>query len=407
MEIPARLASKVLKFVHRRPVWPTVGVLILLYSILRPVLPIGVGDSKPYYFLRRLVTSPHLPLHLRDDVQTRDASATVHLLIPPPLPPDSGDIVAALRPHIQSGNFPVVRSTQIPLDPPTSAEQAALWSNNYWPCIFNPASQTIQKAPPLHVLRTVQAELHKPAHLETCFRLASLAAAECVAQALGREVAAAVVDPMTGKVIAVAGDARWFGQSSDLMTEEDHCVGLPDGRPEYHALMRAIAMVAEKEERRRSGTKSSSSKGAEGDRTHLGGRTTTPIEKFYAAVGVEKRAGAKEFPALPKPQSAERPDAYLCHGLDVYMTHEPCIACSMAMVHSRFRACVFSKRMPRTGGLCAEKDNGGLGYGLFWRKELNWRVLAFNYIPSPEGPVADSEGGGRQAEEHGGEIFHA
>ena len=35
--------------------------------------------------------------------------------------------------------------------------------------------------------------------------------------------------------------------------------------------------------------------------------------------------------------------------------------------------------MPGTGGLCSEKDNGALGYGLFWRRELNWRVMTFEY----------------------------
>ncbi len=35
--------------------------------------------------------------------------------------------------------------------------------------------------------------------------------------------------------------------------------------------------------------------------------------------------------------------------------------------------------MPEAGGFCAEKDGGGLGYGMFWRKELNWRVMTFEY----------------------------
>jgi hypothetical protein len=42
--------------------------------------------------------------------------------------------------------------------------------------------------------------------------------------------------------------------------------------------------------------------------------------------------------------------------------------------------------MPKTGGLTAEvlsNDTGpvGLGYGLCWRKELNWQFMCWEYTP--------------------------
>ena len=56
--------------------------------------------------------------------------------------------------------------------------------------------------------------------------------------------------------------------------------------------------------------------------------------------------------------------------------------CAMAIVHSRFGKVVFKHRMPRTGGLCADGD---LGHGLFWRKELNWQLLGWEWShPSSE-----------------------
>ncbi|KAI4268060.1 MAG: hypothetical protein L6R38_007970 [Xanthoria sp. 2 TBL-2021] len=94
---------------------------------------------------------------------------------------------------------------------------------------------------------------------------------------------------------------------------------------------------------------------------------------------------------------------YLCLDLTIFITHEPCVMCSMAILHSRFSRVVFGKRMPETGGMSAEVDGvgsgcgkgrageeeggeeekggmkGGNGYGLFWRPELNWRMLGWRW----------------------------
>jgi tRNA-specific adenosine deaminase 3 len=340
------------------------------------------------------VTTANLPPSLRDSAQSQDGHAKIHLLIPPPLPLDPTCIIAALRPHVQFGFPMVVRTTQIAVDAPTTAEQAASWSEIYWPCNFNPASQTIQQAPPLRVLRTTQAELDNPVRLTSYFKLADLAAAECVNESFGRKVGAVIVDPVRDEVIAVAGDARWLGQSSNMLTGSNHLDGvLAKGRPEHHALMRAIAIVANKEAQQQVPRESSPSNAAENHNSSLANRALTPLEKFYAA-SPNPDLPPPYFPTpeaqtkikSPPPQSASRPNAYLCHSLDIYLTHEPCIACSMAMIHSRFRTCIFRTRMPKTGGLCAEKESktagivaAGLGYGLFWRRELNWRVLTFQY----------------------------
>lgn len=69
-------------------------------------------------------------------------------------------------------------------------------------------------------------------------------------------------------------------------------------------------------------------------------------------------------------------NGYLCHDLEIYCTHEPCVMCSMAIVHSRFGKVVFQERMTRTGGMCADSE---LGHGLAWRKELNWTLLAWHW----------------------------
>lgn len=122
---------------------------------------------------------------------------------------------------------------------------------------------------------------------------------------------------------------------------------------------------------------------------------------------------------------------YLCTDLDVYVSHEPCLCCSMGMLLSRFRAVIFPRRgRLKSGGLASEQvvkpvpasDNGECGhkvgqeshadnepetrntgdrlyYGLHWRKELNWRALGFEFV----------EDGLEDGKEYGNEgvVFHA
>ncbi|KAJ5645459.1 hypothetical protein N7507_011470 [Penicillium longicatenatum] len=99
---------------------------------------------------------------------------------------------------------------------------------------------------------------------------------------------------------------------------------------------------------------------------------------------------------------------YLCTDLDIYISHEPCLCCSMGLLLSRFRAIIFprSGRM-KSGGIASEPvvvptsdpdpwvddaetgdtdeksgedEDERLYYGLHWRKELNWHALGFEFV---------------------------
>lgn len=169
----------------------------------------------------------------------------------------------------------------------------------------------------------------------------------------------------TTEIVALAGDARWYRQERTGRT----------GNPMAHAALRAISMVAQKLVRSEKREPAASS----------------PILEFEAF---------QDKPLLSDEQAvfdAEHPspDGYLCHELELYLTHEPCTMCAMAILHSRMGRIVFRHRMPLTGGMSSEDRGddhcgvdtgceqgscgGGQGLGLHWRKELNWSMLGWEW----------------------------
>ncbi|EMR10825.1 hypothetical protein PNEG_00971 [Pneumocystis murina B123] len=69
-------------------------------------------------------------------------------------------------------------------------------------------------------------------------------------------------------------------------------------------------------------------------------------------------------------ESSKKDLFYLCKDLIVITTHEPCVMCCMALVHSRVLRVFYSINMPKTGGL---ESN----YHIHGRNELNHRYEAY------------------------------
>lgn len=319
---------------------------------------------------------PHLPVRLqeRDGILSR-ASSTIFVLLPDSQLISAVSVTAAFKPYVgEADALPRVFSTQVPICPPKTAEQARLWSERYWPCVFNPASQTLQNAPPLHLLRATLAELETE-RTRIYMKLAQFVGQQCKQAGVGRKVGAVVIDPAKHEVIAAAGDARWWVPENQKSGRDAATRG--EGRPEHHSLMRVIAQVAMKEVRRRRGDEHQAMISA--STFSLNGDPIGFIESIYANAPERQEIGSADLSWLPHSQTMPRSDTYLCSGLDLYLTHEPCISCAMAMIHSRFRACIFAASMPETGSLSADVADNGLGYGLFWRSELNWRVMVFQH----------------------------
>ncbi|KAK2813309.1 hypothetical protein FQN50_000624 [Emmonsiellopsis sp. PD_5] len=320
-----------------------------------------------------------------------------------------------------------IQSTRIPLYPPTTYEESTRWSSTLWPTIYNPAAQSLSHSPRGPLLFNALTSVNQVAG--RYLALARQVALEAKQSGRGRAIGAVVVDPaLAGEeeflgVVAVAGDARYWRRGDDdqvsrgsAMMEEDHekeGKGYnPDneGQPDQHALMRAIALVAYKRLNTsdsptvtpsvlmsRASTpfepESGPAQTAGGFETTDADNTIPTPKKLKLSPESEREEPAAEaesepttphppptpleshFLSLPNLQSRTQ-GGYLCTGLDIYLTHEPCVCCSMGMLLSRFRAVVV---LQPTGREDAALDPE-VGYGLHWRRELNWRAVGFRFL---------------------------
>lgn len=76
-------------------------------------------------------------------------------------------------------------------------------------------------------------------------------------------------------------------------------------------------------------------------------------------------------------QNKKSENNYLCLNYHVYTTHEPCIMCSMALVHSRISQLVYIRPSPKTGGIGKFSSSGEM---VHISCSLNWKYEAFRYM---------------------------
>ncbi|KAI2631949.1 hypothetical protein GGR54DRAFT_634719 [Hypoxylon sp. NC1633] len=431
----------------------------------------GTDLAKSLPHLRRICKPIDLPSHLKTEFSYEGFGRKIHtsksnwlyIILCPTESISFEKLVEALSTIDGIKDDIFVAKIPVPLLSPPSQGQANLWTQHYWPTIYrknNPlgphpsqfnraeaiiskdasvwmtlAHQVAQKARDAGVAEPVGAVIIKrtipgkaePARTNVPRRppMSASVSADATNPPMPQdaEVAAAIkslditgdvkdVDDSdsesqmddgdkgstdekeTVQIIAVAADARWNCQEKVGHT----------GNPLAHAALRAISMVGQKLVR------------AE-DRPLI-------EQKILAFDGFQDKPIADDEEtvfAAPHPS----PDGYLCHDLEMYITHEPCVQCSMAILHSRMSKIVFRYRMPLTGGMCSEdrainarilaslysnglgydglgdtsdgdtseedediiwkRYGGGRGLGLHWRKELNWTMMAWQW-DSDEAP---------------------
>ena len=235
-----------------------------------------------------------------------------------------------------------------PLLPPTTEEQATVWSYKYWPVIYRKHNPY---GPQHNIVTAATAEITGTAN--RYMRLAESIGEASFAGGVGRPVGAIIVSrnaERESQIVAVAGDARWYTGCNDGDKGSGNCMA--------HAAMRAIAIVAEK--------RRATENGSPGDVL-----ISNPNDSFMGCAITQAEVQHYSNRVLEV-------GGYLCLDLEIYLSHEPCVMCSMALLHSRFGKVVFGKRMLLTGGLFAEHGEGQ-GYGLFWLPSLNWKLLAWQW----------------------------
>ncbi|KAK3988138.1 tRNA-specific adenosine deaminase subunit tad3 [Cladorrhinum sp. PSN332] len=337
-------------------------------TMLRDLLSEEVVKCFPH--LRRCAKPCDLPAHLKaqfmnESPQSRQIhtgkSNWIYIIVGPESMMNADEVKKELsKLEGMEGDEVFLRSIPVPLVAPASQVQAAMWSQHFWPAVY-------RKNNPLgpHPSMIARSTDEISGDAAVWITLAHQVATQAHAGGYGEPVGACVIQREEGKttLVALAGDARWC--------QKDKCGAT--GNPMAHAVMRAISMVAQKLVR------------SENRQTQT---AQTPILEFEAFQDKpilldEKRVFELEHPS---------PDGYLCHGLEMYLTHEPCVMCSMAILHSRMGKVVFRHRMHLTGGLSAEDRgqghpslkgaDGGRGLGLFWRRELNWSLVAWEWESS-------------------------
>lgn len=239
----------------------------------------------------------------------------------------------------------------VPLLAPTSQIQAAMWSSQFWPTVYR-KNNPLGPHPSMVARGTDEIKEDASLWMALAHDVALRARATGVGEAMGCVI---IQRGEAGtELVALAGDARWH--------QDDCRTGIP-AVPTSHCVLRAISMVAQKLVRH--------------ERKTAGLPLVTPNLEYDAF----QDAPLFDLEHICFEQDHPNKDGYLCHGLELYATHEPCVQCSMGMLHSRMGKAVFARHMPCTGGLSSDDrpDGGGRGLGLFWRKELNWSLLAWEW----------------------------
>ncbi|KAK8107743.1 tRNA-specific adenosine deaminase subunit tad3 [Apiospora kogelbergensis] len=369
---------------------------------------VGDDQAKNLPHLRRCSKPSDLPPHLKNQFMNESQSGRgahtgksqyLYILLGPEDELDYGELVRGLSaiPGIRDDLF--VGLIPVPLLAPTSQVQANLWSQQFWQTVYrknNPLGPH-----PSNICRTTSVVSRDA---DIWMTLAHDIARKAHKAGLGEPIGAVIVKR------TIPGKAEHH--KPDQVKAEDGKMGGEAPNPDSMGNKDSTGSLEPA-----FGDVSDSGSGNDYEKADAAGSDNTNINQIGETipkklVKSEKREPAASAPILEFEAFQDRPllgdeqvvfdadhpspDGYLCHELELYMTHEPCTMCAMAILHSRMGKIVFRHRMPLTGGMSSEDRShdlcggpdagcehgpcgGGHGLGLHWRKELNWSMLGWEW----------------------------
>ncbi|KAF3941700.1 hypothetical protein ABW19_dt0202320 [Dactylella cylindrospora] len=304
----------------------------------------------------------------RRNASYRKGEKPLYVLLCPAVAMTIRDLYKALSSHplfagvdldceipFDSQDIPQIVKHTVPQWAPSNMRQANHWTEKYWPTIYrrtNPYGphfflvskwdDRLNQLYPVDMMDFVTHEGDPITMGEYYMALARKVAEEGEKKGAGLRIGCVVVElkdkdcPKYGRVMAVAHDAR-----------------LQSGNPLAHACYRAISLVGRK-------------------RVEVTARHKPKVNMF-SVNGPNSEMEEDYYARVPGD-----PDGYLMNDLVVFMTHEPCVMCSMAMVHSRIGCFVFGEKMV-SGGLHADLAPPG-GHTLPFKGVTNQDVDEYRKI---------------------------